>query len=243
MRKILLLVIVSSITLYLPSCIGITNITAPQTVALNQGNFKFVKSVSAETEAVYILGIGGFGDNATADIVEKLREEAQLQSNQALADIRIKTTTKNYLCIVIKRTLTASATVVEFRDIETNSFINRTATEIIEEEVVQTPKSDKDSIAITEAIIEQPLAEEKNIDEKAVIEENSSEIKDDKDFSIEYSIERLEKIKNSLLGGNVENKEKLKEDVKNIRRWYNGISLSSSEIDNLLKEIKKLLKD
>lgn len=98
-------VIAVSVTLLLPSCVGLTNITTPQTVALNQGNFKFVKSVSAETKALYVFGIGGLRDRATTDVVEKLRKGAQLQSNQALADIRIKTTNKIYFGIVVKKNI------------------------------------------------------------------------------------------------------------------------------------------
>ena len=93
---------------------GLTSISTPQTVALNQGNFKFVKTVSASTTALYVLGIGGMSKEAEADVVKKLLEEANLQRNQALADYRIKTTNRCLLGIVVKRTLTASATVVEF---------------------------------------------------------------------------------------------------------------------------------
>ena len=141
MKKILLVVTAISVTLLLSSCVGLTNISTPQTVALNQGNFKFVKSVSAETKATYVFGIGGFKDRATADVVEKLRETAQLQSNQALADIRIKTTKKIY-GIVVKRILTASASVVEFCDIATNTFIERENNKINAESLIQ-PKTSK----------------------------------------------------------------------------------------------------
>lgn len=239
MKKILLVVTAISVTLLLSSCVGLTNISTPQTVALNQGNFKFVKSVSAETEATYVFGIGGFKDRATADVVEKLREAAELQSNQALADIRIKSTTNCYLGIVVKRFLTATATVVEFCDIATNTFIERPIPEIIEE-VIQVSQLDKDSIAI---VNEQPLVEEQLIEEAEEIEVNSYIVKEKKEFSIEYSTQRLKEIKNYLLEGNIDNKEEIKEEVKNIRKWYYGISSSSSEMDNLLKEIKKQLKD
>ena len=76
------------------SCGGLTNITTPNSVALNQGNFRFVKTVSAEVSSCYVFGIGGLSSRATSDVVEELKTSAQLQQNQALADIRIKTTTK-----------------------------------------------------------------------------------------------------------------------------------------------------
>ena len=54
--------------------------------------------------------------------MEKLLEEADLQPNQALADYRIKTTHKCFLGIITRRTLTASATVVEFSDSQSGTF-------------------------------------------------------------------------------------------------------------------------
>ena len=74
MRKFLLMI---PVILMFSSCVGLTNITAPQTVGLNQGNFRFVKSVNAETKATYVFGMGGFRDGATADVVEKLIEKAR----------------------------------------------------------------------------------------------------------------------------------------------------------------------
>ena len=111
--KKLFLMFISAILL--ASCAGITHITTPQTVALNNNNFRFVKHVSAETKATYVLCIGGMSESANEDVIEKLIQEAKLRPNQALADIRVKTTNKHILgFFIIFRTLTASATVVEF---------------------------------------------------------------------------------------------------------------------------------
>ena len=107
----------------LSSCVGLTNISTPQTVALNQGNFRFLKTVSASTSAFYFLGIGGLSNEANTDVVEKLIVEAGLQPNQALADLRIKTTRKCFLGVVFTRTLTASASVVEFVDTANGVFM------------------------------------------------------------------------------------------------------------------------
>lgn len=111
MKKFFLMAISAII---LASCAGLTQITTPQSVALNDNNFKFVKNVSAETQATYVFGIGGMSEQANADVYAKLQKKANLQPNQALADVRIKTTRKCYLGIIVTRTLTASATVVEF---------------------------------------------------------------------------------------------------------------------------------
>lgn len=110
------------VVILLSSCRGMTYISTPQTVALSQGNFKFVKSVKAETKAWYVFGIGGFRERAKEDVIEKLRVNADLQPYQALADIRVKTTNNGFRCFIWKRTLTAAATVVEFKDSDTNAF-------------------------------------------------------------------------------------------------------------------------
>lgn len=215
MKKILLLALLTAL---LSSCVGITNISTPQTVALNQGNFKFVKSVSAETEATYVFGIGGFREEATADVVSRLLEVAQLQSNQALADIRIKSTTNCYLGIVVKRFLTVTASVVEFCDIATNTFIERPISEIIEEEVV----------------LEQPL------------EEGPLEvIKEKENLTIEYVLKRLENIKQSLDAGDVVDKEELNNEIKMIREWYykSNLNYAFPEVEKYIRKIKKQLKD
>ena len=121
MKQLLILISV----ILLSSCAGVTYISTPQTVALNQGNFKMVKTATASATAYYVLGIGGFSEEANADVVEKMMEEAKLQPNQALADIRVKTTCKCYLGVVVVRTLTASATVVEFTDSVTGVFLSK----------------------------------------------------------------------------------------------------------------------
>ena len=124
--KKLLVMLFSAILL--SSCAGITYVSTPQTVALNSNNFKFIKPVSAETTATYVFGIGGMSPRANEDVVKKLIEEAHLKPYQALADIRIKTTNKCFLGLIITRTLTASATVVEF--IGTNQNTPTEATNI-----------------------------------------------------------------------------------------------------------------
>lgn len=212
MKKILLAVIAISVTLLFSSCVGLTNITAPQTVALNQGNFRFVKSVNAEVEALYIFGFGGIRDRANEDIVENLRLKAKLKSNQALADIRIKTTTKSYIGIVTKRTLMASATVVEFKDSVTNAFVETDAE--FDEEIPNLRLDENNQIYI----------------------EGRDELSTRK---LEY--ERLKIINRYLKNGYTEGLNEINSEVDRISKWYNSISATYPEIHNILKEIKKLL--
>lgn len=139
--KKLLLMLFSAILL--TSCAGLTYISTPQNVALNTNNFKYIKSVSAETEAIYVFGIGGMSPSANADVIEKLIEEAHLKPNQALADIRIKTTNKCILGIIITRTLTASATVVEFfgpNEVSTESTNNEAQTTYFQSQKLPTTR-------------------------------------------------------------------------------------------------------
>lgn len=136
------------------SCAGLTNISTPNSVALNQGNFKFVKNVSEETKATFILAIGGLSKRATADVVEKLEIKARLQPNQALADIRIKTTTKVFAFgFVVTRTLTATASVVEFYNTPTSGCaetISKGITADTEEIPIITKKNENSNLVLTE---------------------------------------------------------------------------------------------
>ena len=262
MEKILLVVTAITVTLLLSSCVGLTNISTPQTVALNQGNFKFVKTVSTETKATYVLGIGGFKDRATADVVEKLREAAELQSNQALADIRIKTTKKIYLGIVVKRILTASATVVEFCNMTTNTFIEseniKTNTESFihpNNKKTQSKSKGKEQkqLSIKETkqkISKQPKTSKPiKIEKSAKVEKQENSIEQNftsesnKESTRESVYQQLLDINKTLQSNNVENIEDIEHKVKRIEKWYNNIGPTYPEIESLLKEIKKQLKD
>ena len=224
MRKNLLAVIAISVTLLLSSCAGLTNITTPQTVALNQGNFKFVKTVCVETYSHYVLLFGGISRSAKEDVVEKLIEAADLQPNQALADIRIKYTNEIWaLGIYIRRILTASASVVEFEDSETNAF---SASDIINS------TSDYTS----------PLNQEKETEQ---IIGSKIEVKNEKSQNLEYIRElvynKLLQIKESIINETEKDRAQTIEEYKEIKAWYKNIHYIYPEIHNILKEIKSLL--
>ena len=119
MRKIIVLT-VSAIMLV--SCASFTQVTAPSSLTAYPGSpgdarGKVIRSVEAQTKATYVFGIGGMSKSANHDVLEKLRVEEKLKPNQALSYAYVTTTTKIYLCgIVKKRILRASALVVEFQD-------------------------------------------------------------------------------------------------------------------------------
>lgn len=212
MRKFLLMI---PVILMLSSCMGLTNISTPDSVALNQGNFKFIKSVSAETRATYVFGMGGFRKSAMSDVIEDLRTEADLQPNQALADIRIKTTNRVYLGIVVVRTLTASASVVEFKDSETNTFAKG-----------------------EECVYKESEPEPMN---KVNNNKELKEIKQDSPYTKETAYNKLLEIKESIINGTEKDRKETIEEYKKIKKWYYRIQPVYSEVENLLKEVKRLL--
>ncbi|MBR5533085.1 MAG: hypothetical protein IKU59_07265 [Bacteroidales bacterium] len=239
MKKILLAVIAISVTLLFSSCVGLTNITAPQTVALNQGNFRFVKSVNAEIKATYVFGMGGFRDGATADVVEKLIEKANLQPNQALADIRVKTTKKIYLGIVVKRTLTAAASVVEFCDVEINTFKGKSgegnnlgnisaSAHCSKEEVASTSKLETSFREKQSKINSVSLANKKDV------VATTPKIK----YTRETANKRLEEINQTMINVDYVKKEQLINEVRDIKKWYFNVSGIYPEIEEKLIEIK-----
>ena len=208
MKKNLFLI---SIVILLSSCVGFTYVTPPNSVALNQGNFQFIKTVSAETKATYILGIGGMSSSATSDVVNALTENAELERNQALANIHIKTTTKFWFGgLVCKRTITATANVVEFYDTETKTFYKPTHNAFTIEE---------DSI----------------VDNKTNTQVHSKGPK--KEYSYELALNELVRINDTLQNENVENLSQIKADIKSIKKWYYSIEPVYMDIKNYLESI------
>lgn len=84
-------------------------------VVLSQGNFKVVKTVSADVQAVYIFGIGGCSRKALRDnALTKLAEEAELTGSQALVNVTVKQSGFTVLGIFTKAIYQAQGTVIEF---------------------------------------------------------------------------------------------------------------------------------
>lgn len=119
MKKFFILV---ASVIMLASCAGVTNVTSPSSLTAYPGynpecKGKVIGTVTAQTEAVYFLGIGGLSESANADVLEILRQKANLKPNQALSYVHVVTTKKNYIFgLVQKRTLSANAVIIEFAD-------------------------------------------------------------------------------------------------------------------------------
>lgn len=200
------------------SCGGLTNITTPNSVALNQGNFRFVKTVTAEVPSVYVFCIGGLSSRATADVVEKLKTSAQLQQNQALADIRIKTTTKVWVFgAVVRRKLTASASVVEFINTErkTNNAIG------FEEATTDIYKGDTTETKYSKTDIE-PAVKQKDVRETLY--------------------KRVQEINTILKAGTVEDRESLTKELNDIERWYSDNGYYTWDENKNMRTAKKLVR-
>lgn len=200
------------------SCGGLTNITTPNSVALNQGNFRFVKTVSAEVSSCYVFGIGGLSSHATSDVVEELKTSAQLQQNQALADIRIKTTTKVWVFgAVVRRKLTASASVVEFINTgrKTNNAIG------FEEATTDIYKGDTTETKYSKTDIE-PAVKQKDVRETLY--------------------KRVQDINTILKAGTVEDRESLTKELNDIERWYSDNGYYTWDENKNMRAVKKLLR-
>lgn len=122
MKSIKVVLVALIATIMVSSC-GISyyptsNVNSNQTdVVLSQNNFKIVKTVSAEENAVYICGIGGLSKAALkANVVAELTKKAGLTGSQALININVKQSGYTYLGIYSKYTFTAEGTVVEFTE-------------------------------------------------------------------------------------------------------------------------------
>lgn len=202
------------------SCGGLTNITTPNSVALNQGNFRFVKTVSAEVSSCYVFGIGGLSSRATSDVVEELKTSAQLQQNQALADIRIKTTTKVWVFgAVVRRKLTASASVVEFID------TGRRTTEAI------SPEEDSTDI------LKGNTTETKNQTTDIAHTVTQKDVR-------ETVHKRVQEINSLLKTDNVEDedRESIVKELNDIERWYSDNGYYTWDENKNMRTAKKLVR-
>ena len=200
------------------SCGGLTNITTPNSVALNQGNFRFVKTVTAEVPSLYVFCIGGLSSRATADVVEKLKTSAQQQQNQALADIRIKTTTKLWVFgIVITKKLTATASVVEFIDTgrKTNNAIG------FEEDTTDIYKGDTTETKYPTTDIE-PSVKQKDVRETLY--------------------KRVQEINALLKAGTVEDRESIAKELNDIEKWYGNNGYYTWDENKNMRAVKQLLR-
>lgn len=80
---------------------------------LNEANFEYVRPIIATAKNTYIFGLGG--GNAEQQAIDNLRRSANLKENQALTNYSVTTSKKMITPIVIIKTVTASADIVEFK--------------------------------------------------------------------------------------------------------------------------------
>ena len=116
-KKLLRALSILALCLFLNSCITISQLDAFETgTALSSSNFRYVKSVEGQASGVYIAGLFGSNNNATAAI-KAMKKDAQLKENQALANVSVDESYDVVLFgIVIFTHAYATADVVEFTE-------------------------------------------------------------------------------------------------------------------------------
>ena len=113
MKRIIPIIIVAAFGFAASGCATLSSLNAIDTgTAVSAANFHYVKSVVGQSTSVYILGLAG-GDDAGKALAH-LKESADLQDNQALANVAVVNTQRIVLGIIIRVKTTVTADVIEF---------------------------------------------------------------------------------------------------------------------------------
>lgn len=113
MKRILSFFIIAALCFAATGCATLSSLNAIDTgTAVSAANFHYVKSVVGKSNSVYILGLAG-GDDAGKALAH-LKESADLQDNQALANVAVVNTQRIILGIIIRVNTTVTADVIEF---------------------------------------------------------------------------------------------------------------------------------
>ena len=118
MKKFIILTsIATSAMLCVSSCAGIQHLAVTNSVNLESGNFRILRTVKGEANATYVFGIGGMSESAReTNAMEEMRKNAKLGPNQAIAYVSLHESKSCILGIVIHKCTTVTGTVVEFID-------------------------------------------------------------------------------------------------------------------------------
>ena len=98
----------------LTSCVGLTQVTVPQSnVNIVGRDMETQRHVSYTLKKTYVFGIGGCSKRArNTNIIDELMKKANLQQNEALAYISVSKNVNHYLGLVSVAKFTASGYVV-----------------------------------------------------------------------------------------------------------------------------------
>lgn len=98
----------------LTSCVGLTQVTVPQSnVNIVGRDMETQRHVSYTLKKTYVFGIGGCSKRArNTNIIDELMKKANLQQNEALAYISVSKNVNNYAGVVTIAKFTASGYVV-----------------------------------------------------------------------------------------------------------------------------------
>lgn len=91
--------------LCLSSCVTFSSFGAiTEGASLNAANFDYVRSVKESASSTYIFGMIG-GSNAERRAYDSLKEKTNLQSNQALTNFAVTSSTRNIFGVVTIKTV------------------------------------------------------------------------------------------------------------------------------------------
>jgi hypothetical protein len=82
-------------------------------VILDSANFEYVKTIKEDASATYVLGF--CGGNPEQKAIDRLKASANLQANQALTNYTITKSSRNIFGIVLVKTITVSADIIQFK--------------------------------------------------------------------------------------------------------------------------------
>lgn len=116
MKKSLLTIIaIALVALGMSSCATHSKIMNMDNnmVILDSANFEYVKTIKEDASATYVLGF--CGGNPEQKAIDKVKATANLQPNQALTNYTITKSFHNIFGIVLVKTITVSADVIQFK--------------------------------------------------------------------------------------------------------------------------------
>ena len=85
-------------------------------IVLSQNNFKVIGDVQGQSQATYVLGIGGLSKKALeANAINDMINAANLKGSQTVTNIRTHVSATDILGIYNKVVITVTGTVIEFK--------------------------------------------------------------------------------------------------------------------------------
>ncbi|MFY8213313.1 MAG: DUF6567 family protein [Flavobacterium sp.] len=113
-KSILVIVVLT----FLTSCAGYHSGYMSDSAALSSANFSYIsQNIQGESQATYVIGIGGLNKKTLVDTAKKqMLEASPLKGNQALVNLTVNFKSSYYLgFLVMTQKCIVTADVVEFK--------------------------------------------------------------------------------------------------------------------------------